>query len=103
MSMFVDVRYAVRGMRRAPGLAAVMAASLALGIGANTAIFSLVNALLLRQLPVRHPEELVEMLRRTPLPGEPRLNNYSLADYRFFRDQNHVFSALVAGSGPFPF
>src|SRR5678815_4920572 len=56
-----DVVYALRGMRRSPGHAAVTALSLALGIGANTATFSLVNTLLLRHLPVADPQELVEL------------------------------------------
>jgi macrolide transport system ATP-binding/permease protein len=54
-----DMRYAFRGIRRNPGFAAVAVASLALGIGANTAIFSVANAVILRSLPVRNPEQLV--------------------------------------------
>ena len=54
-----DVGYALRGMRRNPGFTAIAVACLALGIGASTAIFSLFNALLLRQLPVAHPEQLI--------------------------------------------
>ena len=67
-----DARYAMRGMRRSPGFTAVAIGSLALGIGANTAIFSLMNTVLLRLLPVRHPEELVELLQK--YPGERRGN-----------------------------
>ena len=65
-----DVRYAARTLRRSPGFTAVAVVSLALGIGANTAIFSLINTLMLRSLPVSHPEQLVELLSR--YPGEPR-------------------------------
>jgi hypothetical protein len=57
-----DARYALRMMRRAPGFTTVAIFSLALGIGANTAIFSLINTLMLRLLPVREPGPLVEFL-----------------------------------------
>src|SRR5690348_8039369 len=54
-----DVRYALRGFRSTPGFALVAIVSLALGIGANTAIFTLIDAVVLKSLPVSHPEELV--------------------------------------------
>ncbi|OLB60914.1 MAG: hypothetical protein AUI11_11915 [Acidobacteria bacterium 13_2_20CM_2_66_4] len=91
-----DVRYAFRTCARNPGFSTVVVMTLALGIGANTAIFSLVNAFMLRSLPVRQPEQLVEMLWK--YPGDPRLNNYGWKDYEHFRDQNHVFSDLIAMS-----
>ena len=67
-----DVRYALRMMRRSPGFTAVAILSLALGIGANTAIFSLINTLMLRMLPVRAPHELVELLSRYPASPHER-------------------------------
>ena len=89
-----DMRYALRGMRRSPGVTAVIVVSLALGIGANTAIFSLVYSVMLRGLPVAHPEELVELLQK--YPGEPRGNGYwSPLSYEHYRDNNHVFAALT--------
>ena len=91
-----DVRYAFRMCVRNPGFTAVVLLTLAFGIGANTAIFSLVNALMLRPLPVRHPDELVEMLFK--YPGDPRLNSFRWKDYERFRSQNHVFSDLIAMS-----
>src|SRR4051794_34716178 len=90
----MDVRYALRGMRRSPGFTTVAVLSLALGIGANTAIFSLINTLMLRPLPVREPGQLVELLRR--FPDEPALNAFSWQTYEYFRDNNHVFSSLMA-------
>jgi len=71
-----DVRYAARTLRRSPGFTSVALLSLGLGIGANTAIFSLINTLMLRSLPVSHPEQLVELLSR--YPGEPRLSTFSM-------------------------
>ncbi|MGE0863399.1 MAG: ADOP family duplicated permease [Vicinamibacterales bacterium] len=91
-----DSRLAARQMRRTPLFTIVAVVSLALGIGANTAIFSLVNTLMLRQLPVRQPEQLVELLSR--FPGEPRLNGFSWSVYEHFRDNNRVFADLIAMS-----
>jgi putative ABC transport system permease protein len=91
--LWQDVSYAVRGMRRGPGFTAVAVLSLALGMGANTAIFSLINALMLRMLPVDHPNQLVEFLIQ--YPGEPAMNIFSTQSYEHFRDYNHVFSGLT--------
>jgi hypothetical protein len=81
-------------MRRSPGFTAVAVLSLALGIGANTAIFSLINTVMLRMLPVRDPERLVELL--TKYPNEEHWNAFSWPNYEHFRDHNHVFSGLIA-------
>lgn len=95
--MLNDIRYALRLMRRSPGFTAVAVLSLALGIGANTAIYSLFYTIMLRQLPVAHPEQLVEFLRKAP--GEPREMAYWGWDkYEYFRDHSHVFSALTGMS-----
>src|SRR6266404_5718007 len=92
-----DTRYALRMMRRTPGFTAVAVMSLGLGIGANTAIFSLINTMMLRSLPVQEPEHLVELLQK--YPGEPRGNGFfTWSSYEYYRDHNHVFSALIATS-----
>jgi predicted permease len=89
-----DLGYALRSMRRAPGFTAVAALSLALAIGANTVIFSLVNALMLRDLRVAAPHELVEVGRVTP-NGR---GNFSYRLYERMRDENSVFSGLLTMS-----
>lgn len=96
-SVSQDLRYAIRGFRRSPGFTAVAIVSLALGIGANTALFTVANAVLLKMLPVRNPHELIELLQQ--YPGEPRGNGYwSVPSFEHFRDNNHVFSALAGFS-----
>ncbi|HEX6649615.1 MAG TPA: ABC transporter permease [Pyrinomonadaceae bacterium] len=89
-----DVRYALRLMKKGPGFTTVVVISLALGIGANTAIFSLINAIMLRQMPVERPDQLVAFVERQP--GEDR-NDDSMewSSFEHFRDNNHVFSALT--------
>jgi putative ABC transport system permease protein len=96
--MWQDARYALRMMRRSPGFTAVAVLSLALGIGANTAIFSLINTLMLRLLPVRDPGELVEVLAK--FPGQDHANIFSWQAYRHMRENNQVFSSLIAASNP---
>ena len=94
--LWQDARYALRGMRRSPAFTAVAVLSLALGMGANTAIFSLINALMLRMLPVRDPGQLVELLFKAP--GQDHFNAFGWRDYEHYRENNHVFSGLVASS-----
>ena len=91
-----DVRFALRGMRRSPGFTAVAVLSLALGIGANTAIFSLINALMLRRLPIHDPGRLVELLFKAP--GQDHFNAFDWRNYQHYRENNHVFSGLIAAS-----
>jgi predicted permease len=92
--MLADIRYALRGFYRAPVFALVAVVSLALGIGANTAIFSLVNVVLLRTLPVRDPSRLVIF---TLSPPERRTRNAISAKlYQQIRDSNTVLEGFVA-------
>ncbi|HTX33992.1 MAG TPA: ABC transporter permease [Bryobacteraceae bacterium] len=84
-----DLRYAVRLFRNSPGFTAVALLSLALGIGANTSIFSLIDALLLRSLPVFHPEELLQV-HMAPAQF------FSNPMWEQIRDRQDVFSALFA-------
>jgi predicted permease len=91
-----DVRYALRALTRTPGFTAVAILILALGIGTNTAIFSLIDTLMLRSLPVRDPEQLVQLLSN--YPGEPRSLGFAWRYYEHYRDQNHVFSDLIGVS-----
>jgi predicted permease len=87
------MRGALRTFRRSPGFTAGALLSLALAIGANTAIFSLMNALMLRSLPVAEPARLVEFLNQ--YPGDPPLNVFSRTSFEYFRDRQHVFSNLT--------
>jgi hypothetical protein len=73
-------------MRRAPEFTAIALLSLGLGIGANTAIFSLIHALMPRPLPVCDPQLLVELLNK--YPGEPHVNSFCWQSYLHFRDNN---------------
>ncbi len=93
----MDIRYALRTLRRNPAFTAVAVLSLSLGIGANTAIFSVMDKVMLRNLPVAHPEQLVELLHRLPREGH-RGNSFSRRAYQDLRDHNHTLSALIAAS-----
>ena len=90
-------KYALRSIRKSPLVMAIAIISLALGVGANTAIFSLLDQLLLRLLPVDNPQQLVQLATRGPLFGsswgEDRL---SYPMYRDIRDGNGVFSGVLA-------
>src|ERR1700745_798179 len=91
-----DVRFAARMLHKNPGFTSVAILTLALGIGANTAIFTVTNGLMLRTLSVREPGRLVELLHQ--YPGEPAFNGFSWDAYQTIRDGNHVFSDLIVWS-----
>jgi len=92
-----DFRYASRRLAGQPGFTIVMVLTLALGIGANTAIFSIIDTLLLESLPVDHPRELA-LLNPTGLRNGWTTGNltWSYPAYRGLRDAQHVFSGLIA-------
>ena len=93
-SLAKDVRYALRGLRRSPGFTAAAVISLALGIGANTAIFSLFHTLMLRMLPVAQPEQLV-WINRT---GGWGTGTISEPLYREIARRSDLFSGVIASS-----
>ncbi|HEY6304488.1 MAG TPA: ABC transporter permease [Terriglobales bacterium] len=91
-----NLRYSLRALRKNPGFTTVAILSLALGIGANVAIFTLINALLLRDLPVPHPERLVEL----SLVRQGHKGTFSYPIFRELDRGQRVFSAFIGWSGP---
>lgn len=94
-TLWQDTRYGVRMLAKNPGFAAVAVITLALGIGANTAIFSVVNAVLLRHLPYQNSDRLVMVWEQNPARGWYE-NIVSAANFLDWRKQNHVFTQMAA-------
>ena len=91
--MLKDLAYAVRALQRSPGFAAAAVLSLALGLGANTALFSAVDAVLLRPLPYRDPDRLTLVWSVTS--AYPQMN-VALPDFRAYRDRTESFAGMAA-------
>jgi putative ABC transport system permease protein len=92
-----DLRYGVRMLRKSPGFAGVAIVTLALGVGANTAIFSIVNAVLLQTLPYPAPNQLVLMFS-APLNQPDALSGLSYREFTECREQNRVFSEMAGNA-----
>ena len=98
-SLLQDIRYATRTLLRSPGFALVVALTLALGIGANTAIFSVVNGILLRPLPYRDPERLVAVWLDHRALGREEPEWFAPPDFFDWREQNRTFEGMAAMQG----
>src|SRR5579863_594300 len=98
MSFLQDLRYAVRTLRRSAGLTLVILASLAIGIGANTAIFSVVNALLLKPLPYPDPDQLAVLWLRSPGINIPQ-DWPSPGEYVDIQNESHSFQEMSISQG----
>ena len=94
-TLFKDIRYGIRGLLKRPGFTVIALITLALGIGANTAIFSVVNAVLLRPLPFQKPEELVIVWEDLAFAGFPH-NTPAPANYVDWKIQNQSFVDMAA-------
>ena len=89
-----DLRYGLRTLRKSPGFTAVVLCTLALGIGANTAIFSVVHSVLLRSLPYRQPDRLATVWESLPEPGFEKFR-VAPGNYLDWQDQNRVFEDMA--------
>ena len=90
-----DIRYGVRTLVKNPGFTAIAVLALALGIGANTAIFSVINTVLLKPLPYDEPDRLMYIWANPPRDGAQQFPASPL-DFKDWREQNHSFVGIAA-------
>ena len=99
-SLGQDVRFSLRMLRKHPGFTAIVVLTLALGIGANTAVFSLIDAVMIKMLPVRQPRELVQVVHPDAEPSGFELLSQFLSNtsWEALRDRQDIFSGIFAWS-----
>jgi Platelet-activating factor acetylhydrolase, isoform II len=93
-TLWQDLRYGARTLSKKPGFTLIAVLTLALGIGVNTALFTVFDAFVLKPLPLKDPDSIVKIYGRMPDGNRYRL--FSYLDYLDYRDRNHVFDGLVA-------
>jgi putative ABC transport system permease protein len=91
-----DLRFGLRMLRKSPGFTSVAVITLAVGIGANTAVFSAIDAILLQPLPYVHPEQLMLVSESVPAMGGGDDNGVAAGEYLDYRDRNHCFAKTAA-------
>jgi hypothetical protein len=96
-TLLKDISYGIRTLVKSPGFTVVAVVALTLGIGANTAIFSVVNSVLLRPLPYSDPSRLIQLWEANTAKGRSEIPA-SYPNFADWRDQNHVFEQVVAYS-----
>jgi len=101
VAMIQNLKFALRLLRKSPGFALVAILIMALGIGANTAIFSVVHAVLLEPLPFRDADSLVQVWHTPPQKSFPGMTRFavSAANFLDWQKQNHVFDQMTLYSG----
>lgn len=97
-TIYQDIRYALRMLRKNPAFSVIVIATLALGIGANAAMFSLTDRVLLQKLPVHNPDQLLLLATQAPTESKP-VDSFSYPMYQDLRDRNQVCSGVIARGG----